>query len=36
MLNKFLIFCERLNIKLKGSKFCVSETVEFGGVRICR
>ena len=31
-----LDFCRSKNIKLKGSKLCVSETVEFGGVRICR
>ena len=36
MLSKFLNFCKDRNIKLKGSKLCVSETVEFGGVRICR
>ena len=36
MLSKFLNFCQARNIKLKGSKLCVSETVEFGGVRICR
>jgi hypothetical protein len=36
MLSKFLNFCQVKNIKLKGSKLCVSECVEFGGVRICR
>ena len=36
MLIKFLEFCQSKNIKLKGSKLFVSETVEFGGVRICR
>ena len=36
MLTKFFDFCLRKNIKLKGSKFCISEHVEFGGVRISR
>ena len=36
MLVKFLNFCQKLNIKLKGTKLRISEVVEFGGVRICR
>ena len=34
MLTNFFNFCSKKNIKLKGSKFCVSQEVEFGGVRI--
>ena len=31
MITNFLNFCQRMNIKLKGSKLNVSEVVEFGG-----
>ena len=34
MLTVFFAFCLRKNIKLKGSKFCISQEVEFAGVRI--
>ena len=34
MLTAFFEFCLRKNIKLKGSKFYISQEVEFSGVRI--
>ena len=34
MLTVFFEFCLRKNIKLKGSKFVISQEVEFSGVRI--
>ena len=33
-LEKFLVFCKEKNLKLKPSKFCVGEEVEFGGALI--
>ena len=36
MLTEFFSFCASRNIKLKGSKFCVSEHMEFGGCRVLR
>ena len=33
-LEQFLAFCKEKNLKLKPSKFCVGEEVEFGGALI--
>ena len=33
-LERFLVFCREKNLKLKPSKFCMGEEVEFGGALI--
>ena len=33
-MEKFLTLCKKKNLKLKDSKFCVGEEVEFGGAII--